>query len=145
LKAFEQGNIVQGLQAMYKFETSFEGPPNLHLSQTALKTMAACIDAFAGVISHSKDLTLTRQMAILEAINDHAYSLPVCCYILNIAMDCVLFFWQIQTSPVLSGTIDDRPKSTVYLWYLSSSPVSCVEAQSMIKPISRQWFGCTAP
>jgi hypothetical protein len=75
---------------MLKFESSFEGPPNLHLSQAALDTMAACIDTLGSVISHSKNLTLTRQMAILEPINDHAYSLPVCCCILC-AFSCLAF------------------------------------------------------
>lgn len=68
---------AQGLQAMYNYEKEWEGPTNLHMAQRALDTLAACIDTFGRCISKENTAALTRLEAVLEPINDHAFSLPV--------------------------------------------------------------------
>jgi hypothetical protein len=73
--ALQASTLLQGLQSMMKFETEWNGATDLRLSKQAMDTLAACVDTFGKCITHTN--TLTKQMAILEPINDHAFSLPV--------------------------------------------------------------------
>ena len=66
--------LVQGLQTLWKFEKDWLGRPELRLSQGALDTCEACIDTFGRCMSTT---ALTKQMAVLEPVSDHAFSLPV--------------------------------------------------------------------
>ena len=66
---------VQGLQEMYKFEKDAVGAADLRLSDQALDVLAQCVDTFGRCLAHRS--ALTKQMAVLEPINDHAFSLPV--------------------------------------------------------------------
>jgi hypothetical protein len=54
------------------------GSQSLHLSSPALAAMTACVDTFGRFCGEAMNSALLRQMAILEPINDHAYTLPVC-------------------------------------------------------------------
>lgn len=67
--------VMQGLQTMWKFEKEWAGRPDLHLTQAALETCAACIDTFGRCMANNT--ALTKQMAVLEPISDHAFTLPV--------------------------------------------------------------------
>ena len=72
-------------------------PPRLALAEQAVDVLAACIDTFGRCISNTA--SLTKQMAILDPVNDHAFMLPVCCPAMAVLLLC-------STASVLLRTYD---------------------------------------
>ena len=66
---------MQGLQTLWKVEKGAVLRPDHRLSDQAIDVLGACVDTFGRSISNSS--ALMKLMAVLEPINDHAFSLPV--------------------------------------------------------------------
>lgn len=66
-----------GLHILKNFEKEASIPVGLRLSEDAVNTMAAAVDAFGRCCGDAMKKALMHQMAVLEPLNDHAYTLPV--------------------------------------------------------------------
>ena len=71
-----------GLHMLTSFEKETCVASGLNLSAEAVSTMAAAVDAFGRCCGDAMKKALMHQMAVLEPINDHAYTLPVCSVVL---------------------------------------------------------------
>lgn len=68
-----------GLHTLKVFEKEAGVSADLKLSEDAIATMAAAVDAFGRCCGDAMTKALMHQMAVLEPLNDHAYTLPVRC------------------------------------------------------------------
>lgn len=66
-----------GLHTLAKFEKEASISPSLRMSDAAFTAMAAAVDAFGRCCGDAMKKALMHQMAVLEPLNDHAYTLPV--------------------------------------------------------------------
>lgn len=66
-----------GLHTLKNFEKDASVSVDLRFSEDAITTMAAAVDAFGRCCGDAMKKALMHQMAVLEPLNDHAYTLPV--------------------------------------------------------------------